>query len=415
MKQVLALILMFSLMTGMSTALSGCGSAQAADLMSGVTGKEVEEADLNAYAAAVTDFGVRLFQNSIEREENTLVSPLSVLCALGMTANGAKEETLTQMERVLGLSVEELNACLHTYMARLPQGKRYQLSLANSIWFTENKRFTVAQEFLQRNADYYGAALFQSSFDDSTAEAINRWVEKNTNGKIEEIVDEISGDAVMYLVNALAFEAKWQTAYEKSQLQSGIFTEEKGERDEVEMMFSEEDRYLEDELATGFIKYYADRAYAFAALLPKEGVTVAEYAASLTGAHLNELLSYAETAVVEVGIPQFESEYEVELSEHLKRMGMTDAFDENAADFSGLGSSAAGNLFISGILHKTWISVDEEGTKAGAAADVGIADCAMPDGENVKQVILDRPFVYILLDCENNLPIFIGTVMNVED
>ena len=414
MKKVLALALILSMMLSMTATLSGCGSAQAADLMSGVQANEVAEVDLTSNTAAVTDFGVRLFQQSLSAED-TLVSPLSVLCALAMTANGAKGETLAQVEEVFGLSVGELNSYLHTYMEQLPNEKDYKLSMANSIWFTEDSRFTVEQNFLQTNADYYGAAIYRSPFDQSTVKEINGWVEQNTDGMIDEVIESIPPNAVMYLINALAFEAKWKEEYKERQIRDGIFTEENGERDEVEFMYSEENLYLEDELATGFIKYYKDNSYAFVALLPNEGVTVADYAASLTGAHLNEMLANVQEVTVNAAIPKFESEYEIEMSEILKRMGMTDAFDELTADLSGLGSSATGNLFISQVLHKTFIEVDEQGTKAAATTVVTVSDCAMAEPIETKTVILDRPFVYLLIDCETGLPFFIGTVMEADD
>lgn len=414
MKKVLALALILSMMLSMTATLSGCGSAQAADLMSGVQANEVAEVELTSNTAAVTDFGVRLFQQSLSAED-TLVSPLSVLCALAMTANGAKGETLAQVEEVFGLSVGELNSYLHTYMEQLPNEKDYKLSMANSIWFTEDSRFTVEQNFLQTNADYYGAAIYRSPFDQSTVKEINGWVEQNTDGMIDEVIESIPPNAVMYLINALAFEAKWKEEYKERQIRDGIFTEENGERDEVEFMYSEENLYLEDELATGFIKYYKDNSYAFVALLPNEGVTVADYAASLTGAHLNEMLANVQEVTVNAAIPKFESEYEIEMSEILKRMGMTDAFDELTADLSGLGSSATGNLFISQVLHKTFIEVDEQGTKAAATTVVTVSDCAMAEPIETKTVILDRPFVYLLIDCETGLPFFIGTVMEADD
>lgn len=414
MKKVLAFVLVLSLMASMTAALSGCGSAQAADLMSGVQANEVAETDLSAHTAAVTDFGVRLFQNSLSAED-TLVSPLSVLCALAMTANGAEGETLVQMEEVFGLSVEELNSYLHTYMAQLPDKKDCKLSMANSIWFTEDERFTVEQSFLQTNADYYGAAIYRSPFDQSTVKEINGWVSENTDGMIDEIIENIPDNAVMYLINALAFEAKWDAGYKKNQVREGVFTEENGERDDVELMYSEEYHYLEDEFATGFIKYYKGNTYAFVALLPNEGVTVADYAASLTGEHLTEMLAHRQMVTVNAAIPKFESEYKIELSEVLKRMGITDAFDEGTADLSGLGTSKAGNLFISEVLHKTFIEVDESGTKAAAVTEVTVSDCAMAEPEKTKTVILDRPFVYLLVDNKTNLPFFIGTVMEAGD
>jgi serpin B len=190
---------------------------------------------------------------------------------------------------------------------------------------------------------------------------------------------------------------------------------EDGTRQDVDMMHSEEYTYLEDDLATGFIKYYKDKKYAFVAMLPNEGVTVSQYVDSLTGEHLRELLNNLQDLTVFASIPKFETEYDIEMSEVLQEMGMTDAFDWQVADFSRLGTYNVDgmNICINRVLHKTFISVSEQGTRAGAATAVEmVAEGAMEIVE-FKEVVLDRPFVYMLIDCETNLPLFIGTMMNV--
>ena len=406
------LVMVFAL-----SAFTACDVPQFDDLMDGIKprGNTGDAADLTDVSdAAVTDFAIRLFKESMADGENTLISPLSVLVALSMTANGADNETLSQMEAVLGMPIDQLNTWISTYMANLPEEEKYKLSLANSIWFTDDERFTVNQDFLQTNADYYGADIYRAPFDDDTCKDINKWVKDNTDGLIKNILDQIPKEAVMYLINALAFDAEWQDIYFESQVREGEFTTENGEKRNVDMMYSEENKYLEDKHATGFIKYYKDRKYAFAALLPKEGTTVSEYIASLDGEHLNDLLTNAKSAFVNTSIPKFETEYDVEMSAVLSGMGMPDAFSGSTADFSKLGHSTAGNIFINRVLHKTFISVDERGTKAGAATVVEMNDeCALII-EDPKQVFLDRPFVYMLIDCETNLPFFIGTMMDVE-
>lgn len=411
-----AMLLVAGMAVSMCLSMTGCTTASATNLMDGVTPRDVAaDVDLTAYSAAVTDFSVRLFQNSTEPGKNTLISPFSVLCALAMTANGAKGETLSQMEDVLGLTTAELNAFIHTYMEQLPEAETYKLNLANSIWFTDKDSFTVNEDFLQTNADYYGAGIYKAPFDDSTLKDINNWVEDNTDGMIKDILDQIPESVVMYLVNALAFDAEWQKVYEETQVKDGVFTTEDGIERKVELMHSEEHRYLEDKNAAGFLKYYDDRSYAFVALLPNEGVSVEEYVATLTGEHLQELLNAADTSTVFAAIPKFESEYSVEMREILMEMGMPSAFGQGNTDFSGLGTSTEGDIAISRVLHKTYIAVDEKGTKAGAATVVEAnAGSAPVEPEETKTVILDRPFVYMLIDCENNLPFFIGTVMDVE-
>lgn len=445
-KKIAAVTLCFALTLSMASSLWGCGKpAGGTDPAGGATGSLVGKEDnvttVSAgledvgdtdsgeggtgnsgsditidESAVMTDFAVRLFQHSLHEKENTLISPMSVLYALAMTANGARGETLAQMEEVFGAKVEDLNDSLSAYISELPTDEDYKLAIANSVWFKDDDKFTVEQDFLRVNEDYYGAGVYEAAFDGSALKDINQWVNENTDGMIEEILDKIPEEAVMYLVNAIAFDAKWQTAYEEYQVREGSFTREDKTTEDTELMYSTENQYLQDDKAQGFLKYYKDGKYAFAALLPNEGVTVSEYVETLTGEKLADILENAEQLQVNAAIPKFESEYGVEMSELLKEMGMTDAFDEEKADFSGLGTYENANLSISRVLHKTFISVDESGTKAGAATAVEVVrETAMEMPlEEIKTVYLDRPFVYMLIDCKTNQPIFMGTVMSVE-
>ena len=360
---------------------------------------------------SATDFAVRLFKASNEEGKNTLISPLSVLVALSMTANGAAENTLVQMENVLGMPVDELNGFIKAYSASLPRGEKYKLNLANSIWLDNG--FPANDEFLQTNTDYYGTGIYERPFnDDKTLDEINDWVNKKTEEMIPEILDEIPEDAVMYLINALAFEAEWEEMYGEYSVRENEFTKENGEKQTIQMMYSIESKYISDENAEGFIKYYKDGKYAFAVLKPKEGMSVAEYVETLNGEKLNKTLSEAQSISINAGLPKFETEYDVEMSDILKAMGMTDAFDKNVADFTGISTLKGEELFIGRVLHKTFISVCEKGTKAGAATVVEVQDECAPMYE--KTIILDSPFVYMLIDCENNIPFFIGTLMSVD-
>ena len=397
-----------------SGALSGCNSRmQAADLMAGVQANPVHvSVDLAGKdTAAVTDFAVRLFQQSLEKEKNILISPLSILYALGITANGAKGETLSQMEEALGLPVEELNQYLYAYREAVPAGKDEGLCLANSIWFRED--FQAVDAFLQTNADWYGAELYRTPFDTAARNDINAWVKDNTDGLIESILDQIPSDSVMYLINALAFDAKWMEKYEEEQVREGVFTKADGTKQNVELMYSTEGKYLEDENAVGFIKYYEEKKFALAALMPDEGVSIADYAAALTGEKLQQILEKARNVQVDAAIPKFESEYSAEMSEVLKAMGITLLFDGEKADLSGLGTSTAARFSVGQVLHKTFITVDERGTKAGASTGVGITAASASVGPvEVKTVHLNRPFVYLVIDCEANVPVFFGAAMD---
>jgi len=410
MKKQIAWILVLALMLG----LPGCSRARTGDLMEGISPRAVTElSDPEAGAAAGSDFAVRLFQASFEAEENTLVSPLSVLYALGMTANGAQGETLDQMEQVLGMESEALNRFLLAYEASLPGSGENKLRLANALWLRGTPALEVRKSFLQTNADYYGAGVYRGAFDEDTRSQINRWVREHTDGMIPEILEQTPEDAVMYLVNALAFEARWENIYYENQIRDGIFTTEDGTCRNVKMMHSEERGYLETETATGVIKYYRDRRCAFVALLPKEGISLSRCVESLDGTQLRELLAAPRDVPVVTGIPEFEGEYSADLGPVLQELGITEAFDPEKADFSRMGTWGAAdrNLCISQVLHKTFLSVSEQGTKAGAATAVQMAPgAAAPGVREEQEVILDRPFVYMLIDCETNLPFFLGAV-----
>lgn len=365
--------------------------------------------------AVITDFSVTLFQNSLEADHNTLISPLSVLYALGMAANGAKGETLSQMESVLGLSISDLNDYLYTFSNNLPQGEKYKLYPANSIWLKQGDGFTPEEAFLQMGKEKYNADIYEAAFNTSTVREVNRWVKQHTDGMIDSILSDLSDDAVMILVNALAFDAKWQNIYTEDQIRERMFTKEDGSQQKIELMFSEEHDYLKTDDAEGFIKYYADRKYAFAALLPDEGISIADFTASLTGEKIQNVLSNPQNIQVKSAIPKFKSDYSIEMSQILQQMGMEDAFYASRSDFSGIGQSDNGPLYISQVMHKTFICLDENGTKAGAATALALNESCSIEPEEPKTVYLNRPFVYMILDCETNIPVFMGTVMSVEE
>jgi serpin B len=201
--------------------LSSCIIGHAVDLMEGVEARQVEALeDLSAGNIAATDFALRLFL-AADQGRNTLLSPVSILSALAMTANGASGETLSEMERTLGMNREMLNEYIFSYVKSLPQGEKYKLKIANSIWIKEDDRFTVNPEFLQANADYFGAGVLKSPFDYKTVMQMNQWVREKTDGMINRAVDQIPGDAIMYLVNALAFDAQWPEYFKSDAVHDG--------------------------------------------------------------------------------------------------------------------------------------------------------------------------------------------------
>ena len=418
-KKTFLAILSLILICSMAVNLTGCATkVQAADLMEGVqantvTGKAADD----AFAQSQMRLAVELFQSSVleSKDENVLISPLSIQLALAMTANGADGNTKAEMEALLGgeISLEDLNEYLYSYVNNLPSAEKYKLQIANSIWFRDDEgRLQVEKDFLQKNADYYGAQAYKAAFDDQTLKKINNWIKDHTDGMIDSILDQIDEDAVMYLINALVFDAEWQHVYDKSDVYKGKFTNIGGTEKQVDMMHSEETVYLQDENAIGFMKPYSGSKYNFAVLLPNEGVDIYEYIAGLTGESLMETLSTPQLGMVMATLPKFSYEYELTMNDVLKELGMPSAFSGDTADFSKMAHSSRGNIYIGDVLHKTFISVDELGTKAGAVTKVEMNDESAPMSEWV--VNLNRPFVYMIIDNETNLPVFIGTVMDVQ-
>lgn len=405
---IISLVLICSTLAG----LYSCAvKVSAKDLMSDIKSghpalRQIDDKFINNTA----DFSIELFQRSFTDKSNTLVSPLSVLLALSMTANGADGETLAEMEDVLGggMGLLELNEYLRTYTNSLKSSKDSKLEIANSIWFRELEGFTVRKEFLQANADYYNAAAYGTPFDEETLKDINNWGKMKTDGMIDQILKEIPTDAMMYLINAVAFDAKWEEKYKKSDVRDWTFNNIDSTQSKVQMMNSTEEKYIETDDAVGFIKPYKNGDYSFVALKPKSSLP--ELIDSLDGKYFIDAVNKTQIIEVKAGIPKFTAEYENELNDELQDMGIKKAFDKYGnAEFGGI--SVDTPLYISKVFHKTYISVDENGTKAAAITLIQMnKETAV---EASKTVILDSPFVYAIIDNATGLPIFIGTITDL--
>lgn len=398
------------------TNLTACSTVQAAELTKGITPEKVSGKDADEeFALAQTGFALDLFKGTADLNgyDNLLISPLSVTLALSMTANGAVGDTLTEMENVLGLPVQELNEYFLSYVRGIPEEENCKLHIANSLWMKDD--FDVKQSFLQTGANYYSAPVYASPFNNQTVKDINNWVKINTDGMIKNMLDDINPDAVMYIVNALSFDARWSSVYKREQVRDGVFTKSDGTEQTVKFLHDTGYYpYFEDGSAAGFIKSYEGGRYAFAAILPNEDITLEEYIGGLTSEGLYDMIKEPEYYKTVTALPKFSYECDTSLNDPLKLLGMSAAFGEKSADFSGMGTSPDGNIYIARVLHKTFIAVDELGTKAGAATVVEMTgESAAPAEEKIKYVILDRPFFYMIIDCEANIPIFMGTVTSV--
>ena len=413
-KKMLAVFMSVLSLAACTLPFSGCGkivgNASDKDAKSGAVRNLTENISKNdsdskaadkEFKAAAASFSADLFKYNYSNGKTTLVSPLSVLTALALVQNGAQGNTLAQLEQALGgLDRDTLNAYMRAYCDFLSAGD--ELKIANSVWTDSSAE--AKRAFLQKAVDSYSAQLFSAPLSDpKTVESINSWVKKNTDGMIPKIIEKADRYAVMMLVNAIAFDAKWETPYKRSDIEKLEFTSYSGSKKKTDFMCSTENVYLKDGGTVGFMKPYKNGRFAFAALLPDENTGIDDYVASLSGDKLMKIFSSAKRGnEVNVKMPKFRAEYSAQLIDTLKKMGVKDAFDSKTADFSSLIENR--DAYIATVVHKTFIEVDENGTRAAASTLVGADTMSLMEPYSV---FLNRPFVYMIVDTETNLPLFI--------
>lgn len=369
------------------------------------------------FISYTSNFSVELFKECVykdaENGKNILISPESVMCALSMTTNGADGQTLENMKNVLmgGNDISKHNENMLKYNNRLLNSRNVEFNMGNSIWIKDSEDIQVKDEFTDICHEHYNADTFLAPFDDSTVSDINSWVDDKTEGKISQLVNEIKEDEVMYLINALAFEGVWETSYEDYKVnENGEFINYCGEKQTVNMLSSTEKIFISDENAVGFVKAYKGGDFAFMAILPNEEIGVENYIENMSGDALIKMYKNRGNKDVVAKIPEFSCEYDIELSEPLINMGMGDAFTE-VADFSNMATTKTDLLFIKKVLHKTYIEIDRTGTKAAASTAVVMTTKGV--SEDMEYVILDRPFIYAIIDTETGLPVFLGVLNTV--
>ena len=363
-----------------------------------VTGSQQQDA-----TQAYLNFTASLLQHTFSGD-NLLLSPLSAADALCLTMEGAAGETQQQMETVLG-EAETMGG----YFSTIRGASGEQLTMADSVWIRNDPALSVNDNFLAIAAGNYQAEVYSAPFDEDTCSDINTWVKNKTDGEIQNLIDKIYDSDMLYLINTTLFDAKWQDEYEDNEIRDRDFTTVSGETTQVKMMYSDEHTYLENDFCTGLMKYYKDEKYTFAALLPKDDVTIYQLVDRLNAETLDKLLSQRISAEVEAGIPVFTSDTKLDLAKILPDMGMPLAFS-SGADFSDMATYDGQNLYIGRVIHQTRIEVNEQGTKAAAATAVVMESGKVATSSNSYTVILNRPFVYMIVDMEQEIPVFIGVM-----
>ena len=370
---------------------------------------------------ANNDLGMKMFTKlaAAEAGKNMMISPLSISIAMAMSTNGASGENLDEMKEVLGFGEMELQNVneqfMHLIASLVAADKDLALSIANSVWMREDFSLDVKTAFTDVLQEFYDAAVFAKGF---TVENINAWVSEKTNGKIEEIVKEIGENVVMYLINAIYFKAAWTTAFNEENTREGVFTLSDGTETKADFMsFSEEEEAPkllayssdwddEDRFSMVRIPYGRD-VFAFYGIVPSEDnkSNIDDFIAKIAENGLDSYLSQLrEEGDFPIKLPKFKFEYEKPLVQIFKELGMEKAFE--AGGFHNI-AEAPHDPFISNILHKTFIEVNEAGTEAAAVTAVEYSDEAEPS-----HFYANRPFVFVIRDDRTGSILFIGKVEN---
>jgi serpin B len=352
---------------------------------------------------------------------NLFFSPYSISTALAMTYAGAAGETQKQMAEVLHITVPESE--LHQAMARLRENlladkkKGYQLRVANRLW--GQKGYEFLPEFLQTTRKDYGAELGVLDFAQATETArreINGWVEKQTEHKIKDLLPPGTLDAMTRLVltNAIYFKGNWQEQFEKDATEDAPF-HVSADKDVVVPMMHQTERfgYRAADALQVLEMPYAKGELSMIVLLPKETEGLPRLEKKLTQANLQEWTQGLRRQKVIVYLPRFKMTSQFGLTDTLQAMGMRLAFEPGKADFSGMSRSE--ELFISAVIHKAFVDVNEEGTEAAAATGVAIAATAAPLQEEPPVFRADRPFVFLIRDNRTGSIVFMGRVTNPKE
>lgn len=355
------------------------------------------------------NFGLNLFADIVQNatEKNVFISPLSISTALGMALNGAEGETYNEMLNILtlqGLSLEEINNANNTLLNLLTEiDTKVNFKFANSCWYDNS--FNIEADFIEKLKKYYEAEVSKVALTDPlTKNIINSWVNEKTNGKIEEIIDEISADVVMYLINALYFKADWKYKFDKSKTVLKEFKAFNKTDIQTEMMQTENKfKYYQNSDLQAVDLPYGDGTYAMTVILPNQNISVNDLALNFTNSYWQSIINGMQAKHIHLFLPKFEYEYKIELKNILQQMGMKKAFSGDA-EFTKI--IKTDKIQISRILHKTYVDVNEEGTEAAAVTAVEF------EATSVSNMEVNRPFIFAIRELSTNTIIFIGKVEN---
>lgn len=358
--------------------------------------------------APVQQFSYELFSQNLD-DTNPVLSPVSAYLAMGMAGLGAKGETRQEFENVLDGDM----LCIPDYIMRnFPiEEAGMQISFANSAWLSEG--LEVKDSWLNYLSSQYMAQVWQGNLSSvACMDRINSWIKEQTREMIPAFLEEpLSPDARVALLNTIYFKGNWKDPFEANSTREKAFTVGDGETVPVDMMQKYHCNldYVHTEALEGVVLPYENGNLAFVALKPTAGQSVREMYREIVFEDLELLLENREKTLVNLQLPKFNITFDKELNDSFIQMGLGQALDKDKADFSGIGTMPEGeNLYISLVRQKAVICVDEEGTEAAAVTEVEMRDAGAEKVEEPLNVFFDEPFLYMIMDMETNVPLFMG-------
>ena len=367
---------------------------------------------------ANTRFGFNIFKELIleDKNKNIFISPLSILLALAMTYNGAVGDTNLAMAEALqfkSFDLEELNSGFHDLLVSIRNADSdIDLAIANSIWYRLDDK--VKEDFIERNSKYFNSEVNEIDFTAPDAvDIINGWIEDATKGKIDKMISEIPPDAVMYLINAIYFKGNWTYPFDENLTSDGDFYPGDETVKKVPMMTQQENfGYYKEDNFSGIKLPYGKEKMAMYIILPDKGVSVDTIIKSLNEEKWNKIKKSFYSSKVNLIMPRYKMEYGIKLlNDVLIKLGMGIAFEPGLADFSGIFYREPGESpWISRVLHKAVIEVNEKGSEAAAATVVEMMESAVPV-EEIIEFVVNRPFFFIIADDRTGSILFMGKVI----
>ena len=364
------------------------------------------------------DFAFRLFRQSSDPLEDQIISPISITYALGMLNNGAAGETQAQINKTLGFSdtgADGINAFCQKMLIEGPNlDKLTKVMIANTIFM--NKNYTLKPDFVKKANDYYLAQPETRDFaDGKTLDVINQWASDHTQKMIEKVLspDEFNPLAVSYLLNAIYFKGNWAQKFDANETQMEDFEHAGPDKYllQVPMMHQKEQfPYTENNLCQAVSLPYGNGAFALTLLLPREGKQVSDVLNTLTAETWRSNYQYMGIANVDLKLPRFESNTNLNLVEIMKSLGMPYAFDPYKAEFPNFCDA---DTYIGLMKQVARIKLDETGTEAAAVTVIGMDVTAFEEPPVIKEVVLhaNRPFLYVISEQSTGTIFFIGQYM----